>query len=117
MSISSKELLSLVEGKSIQEEPTEKDIDVLFIGSNLSLLTEELSNVFVITNLEHNKLVEMADDVDIIGICYTNAHQPKPATVSRAGELDILLISTDLAIEQISVSIKAKVSGKVKVLM
>ncbi len=89
-----------LQGKTIQEELVHNFVDYAYFGSDLSDLSDEYTNVLLVTNLVHSKVIELAEEVDITAICYTNGHMPKEKDIQRAKELEIDMFSTQLPVQE-----------------
>jgi len=61
-----------------------------------------------VTNLVHTRLMQVAEEVDIVAILFTNGHIPAPKVAKRAQELEIDLITTPLTLEEVQRLLKAE---------
>lgn len=94
-------LIETVNGTLAGTELVHESVDVAFIGSDPNEVTENLSNVLLVTNLVHTRLMEVAQDVDITAILFTNNHKPGIKVIERARELEIDLVTTPLTLEAV----------------
>ncbi|HKP97800.1 MAG TPA: hypothetical protein VJ385_18820 [Fibrobacteria bacterium] len=83
-------------------------VDLVYVGSDLNELTDDLTNIMLVTNLVHIRLMEVAEEVDIVAIVFSNGHLPKPKEVLRAQELEIDLITTPLSLDEVHRQLKAE---------
>jgi len=92
----------------VNSELIHDSVDLVYVGSNLNELTDDLTNILLVTNLVHIRLMEIAEEVDIIAIVFSNGHLPKPKEVKRAQELEIDLITTPLTLDEVHKELKAE---------
>lgn len=96
-----KAILETVKGTLVGPELIHDSVDLAFIGSDPNELTDDLTNILLVTNLVHTRLMAVAEEVDIVAILFTNNHIPAPKVVDRARELEIDLIKTQLTLEEV----------------
>jgi len=101
-------IIETVKGTLVNEELIHESVDIVFAGSDPNELTDDLTNVMLVTNLVHVRLMEVATEVDIVVILFSNGHKPKPKEIARAKELEIDLITTSLGLEEVHRLLKAE---------
>jgi hypothetical protein len=92
----------------VGEELIHETVDMAYVNSDPNALTDDLTNILLVTNLVHTRLMTVAEEVDIVAIVFSNAHIPDPKVVKRAKELDIDLITTKLTLEEVAKVLKAE---------
>jgi hypothetical protein len=102
-----REITETINGTFVNPEPFHEFVDMVFMGSDPNELTDDYTNVMLVTNLVHIRLMEVAQEVDIVAIVFTNGHKPKPKEIERAKELEIDLIQTAMTLEDIHKNLKA----------
>ena len=90
-------------------------VDVAFVGSDPNEVADDLSNILLVTNLVHTRLMQVAEEVDIVAILFTNNHKPAAKVVDRARELEIDLITTQLSLEEVHRLLKAEFSSTLEI--
>jgi hypothetical protein len=83
-------------------------IEGALVGEDPNELTDDFTNILLVTNLVHTRLMQVAEEVDIVAILFTNAHVPPEKVVKRAAELEIDLVTTKLTIEEVARRLKAE---------
>ena len=101
-------MIETIKGNQINPELIHDSVDLVYVGSDLNELTDDLTNIMLVTNLVHIRLMEVAEEVDIVAIVFSNGHQPKPKDIARAQELEIDLITTPLSLEDVHRQLKAE---------
>lgn len=101
-------LIETIKGSLVHGDLIHDAVDVVYVGSDLNDLGDDLTNVLWVTNLVHSKVLEVAEEVDIVAVCYTNGHAPKQKDATRAKELELDVITTPLAIEEAYRLLKAE---------
>ena len=101
-------IIETTKSKTIQEELAHDTIEQVYIGSDFSALSEEFTNILLVTNLVHSKILELAEEFDIVAVIYTNGHKPRPKDIERAKELDIDLMTSPSSIEEVTRCIRAE---------
>jgi hypothetical protein len=103
-----KSIIETIKGTLVNAELIHDAVDLAYVGSDLNDLTDEWTNIMLITNLVHTRLMAISEEFDITVICFTNGHLPKPKEIKRAAELEIDLITTPLTLEEVSRLLKAE---------
>jgi len=85
-----------------------ESVDMAFLGSDPNELTDDFTNILLVTNLVHTRLIAVAQEVDIVAILFTNGHIPAAKVIAQAKELDIDLITTPLHLEEVQKILKAE---------
>src|SRR3954464_247076 len=116
-------MIETMKGTLVNADLIHDSVDLVYVGSDLNELTDDLTNIMLVTNLVHIRLMEVAEEVDIVAIVFSNGHPPTPKEISRAQELEIDLITTPLSLEEVhrqlkpeygtTLDIKAKSAPKV----
>ncbi len=101
-------ILDAIEGTLVGPELLHETVDLAFTGTDPNELTDDFSNVLLVTNLVHTRLMQVAEEVDIVAILFTNAHVPPEKVAKRAAELEIDLITTKLTLEEVARRLKAE---------
>ena len=101
-------VIETIKGTLVNSELIHDSVDLVYVGSNLNELTDDLTNIMLVTNLVHIRLMEIAEEVDIIAIVFSNGHLPKPKEIKRAQELEIDLITTPLSLDAVHKVLKAE---------
>ncbi len=101
-------MLETIKGTLVNTDLIHDSVDLVYVGSDLNELTDDLSNIMLVTNLVHIRLMEVAEEVDIVAIVFSNGHLPKPKEISRAQELEIDLITTPLTLDEVHRQLKAE---------
>lgn len=100
--------METIKGSLVNSELLHDSVDLVYVGSDLNDLNDQLTNIMLVTNLVHIRLMEVAEEVDIIAIVFSNGHLPKPKEIQRARELEIDLITTPLALDEVHRILKAE---------
>lgn len=101
-------IIETIEGTLVGEELLHDSVDLAFTGADPNELTDDFTNIILVTNLVHTRLMQVAEEVDIVAILFTNAHVPPGKVVKRAAELEIDLVTTKLTIEEVARRLKAE---------
>ncbi|MDB5050430.1 MAG: hypothetical protein JWO30_3501 [Fibrobacteres bacterium] len=101
-------MIETIKGALVNPELIHDSVDLVYVGSDLNELTDDLSNIMLVTNLVHIRLMEVAEEVDIVAIVFSNGHHPKPKEISRARELEIDLVTTPLSLDEVHRQLKAE---------
>jgi hypothetical protein len=101
-------VIDTIKGSLVNLELIHDSVDLVYVGSDLNELTDDLSNIMLVTNLVHIRLMEVAEEVDIVAIVFSNGHSPKPKEIKRAEELEIDLITTPMSLEEIHKQLKSE---------
>jgi hydroxymethylpyrimidine pyrophosphatase-like HAD family hydrolase len=101
-------MIDTMKGTLVNPELIHDSVDLVYVGSALNELTDDLTNIMLVTNLVHIRLMEVAEEVDITAIVFSNGHLPKPKEIKRAQELEIDLITTPLTLEEVHRQLKAE---------
>ncbi len=101
-------MIDTMKGTLVNQELIHDSVDLVYVGSDLNELTDDLSNIMLVTNLVHIRLMEVAEEVDIVAIVFSNGHLPKPKEIKRAEELEIDLITTPMTLEEVHRQLKAE---------
>ena len=108
-------IIETLEGKLVGEELLHDSVDMAFTGADPNELTDDFTNVLLVTNLVHTRLMQVAEEVDIVAILFTNSHVPPEKVVKRAAELEIDLVTTKLTLEEVARRLKAEYAGTLDV--
>jgi len=103
-----KSILETVKGTLVGSEWIHESVDMAFLGSDPNELTDDFTNILLVTNLVHTRLIAVAQEVDIVAILFTNGHIPAAKVIAQAKELDIDLITTPLHLEEVQKILKAE---------
>ena len=103
-----KTILETVKGNLVGPEWIHESVDMAFLGADPNEITDAFTNVLLVTNLVHTRLMAVAEEVDIVAILFTNSHVPAPKVVARAKELEIDLITTQLSLEEVQRLLKSE---------
>jgi hypothetical protein len=101
-------MIETIKGTVVNSELIHDSVDLVYVGSDLNELTDELTNIMLVTNLVHIRLMEVAEEVDIVAIVFSNGHLPKPKEIQRAQELEIDLITTPMTLDTVHRALKAE---------
>ncbi len=101
-------MIDTMKGTLVNPELIHDSVDLVYVGSDLNELTDDLSNIMLVTNLVHIRLMEVAEEVDIVAIVFSNGHLPKPKEIKRAQELEIDLITTPMTLEEVHRQLKSE---------
>ena len=101
-------MIETMKGALVNKEIIHDSVDLVYVGSDLNELTDDLNNIMLVTNLVHIRLMEVAEEVDIVAIVFSNGHLPKPKEIQRAQELEIDLITTPLSLEEVHRLLRAE---------
>lgn len=101
-------MIETIKGTVVNPELIHDSVDLVYVGSDLNELTDELTNIMLVTNLVHIRLMEVAEEVDIVAIVFSNGHLPKPKEIQRALELEIDLITTPMTLDEVHRVLKAE---------
>lgn len=104
-------IIEAIEGTLAGEELIHDSIDLAYTGADPNALTDDYTNVLLVTNLVHTRLMQVAEEVDIVAILFTNGHVPPEKVSKRAAELEIDLVTTRLTIEEVARRLKAGFPG------
>jgi hypothetical protein len=108
-------MIDVIKGTLVNAELIHDSVDLVYVGSDLNELTDDLTNIMLVTNLVHIRLMEVAEEVDIVAIVFSNGHLPKPKEIKRAEELEIDLITTPLSLEEVHRQLKAEYSTTLEI--
>lgn len=101
-------IIDAIEGTLVGPDLIHETVDMAFTGTDPNELTDDFSNVLLVTNLVHTRLMQVAEEVDIVAILFTNAHIPPEKVSKRAAELEIDMITTKLTLEEVSRRLKSE---------
>jgi hypothetical protein len=101
-------MIETIKGTLVNSDLIHDSVDLVYVGSDLNELTDDLTNIMLVTNLVHIRLMEVAEEVDIVAIVFTNGHLPKAKDITRAQELEIDLITTPLTLDEVHRHLKAE---------
>lgn len=101
-------MIEIIKGTLVNPEFIHDSVDLVYVGSDLNELTDDLTNIMLVTNLVHIRLMEVAEEVDIVAIVFSNGHLPKPKEIARAKELEIDLITTPMTLDEVHRLLKAE---------
>jgi SulP family sulfate permease len=65
-------IIDTIEGALVGEELLHDSVDMAFTGADPNELTDSFSNVLLVTNLVHTRLMQVAEEVDIVAILFTD---------------------------------------------
>jgi hypothetical protein len=100
-------IIESIEGTLVGSELIHESVDMAFTGVDPNELTDDFTNVLLVTNLVHTRLMQVAEEVDIVAILFTNSHVPPEKVTKRAAELEIDMITTRLTLEEVARRLKA----------
>jgi hypothetical protein len=101
-------LIEAIQGTLVGEELLHETVDMAYVNSDPNGLTDDFTNILLVTNLVHTRLMQVAEEVDIVAIVFSNNHIPDAKVVKRAAELEIDLITTKLTLEEVAKTLKAE---------
>jgi hypothetical protein len=101
-------MVETIKGTLVNAELIHDSVDLVYVGSDLNELTDDLTNIMLVTNLVHIRLMEVSEEVDIVAIVFCHGHLPKAKEISRAQELEIDLITTPLTLDEVHRQLKAE---------
>ncbi len=101
-------IIDTVKGTLVAPDLLHVTVDMAFVGSDPNELTDDFTNILLVTNLVHTRLMQVAEEVDIVAMLFTNGHIPAPKVAKRAHELEIDLITTPLTLEEVQRLLKAE---------
>lgn len=101
-------IIEAIEGTLVGSELVHDSVDMAYTGTDPNGLTDDFTNVLMVTNLVHTRLMQVAAEVDIVAILFTNDHVPPGKVSKRAEELEIDMITTKLTLEEVSRRLKAR---------
>lgn len=101
-------MIETIKGTLVNTELIHDSVDLVYVGSDLNELTDDLTNIMLVTNLVHIRLMEVSEEVDIVAIVFCHGHLPKAKEISRAQELEIDLITTPLTLDEVHRQLKAE---------
>lgn len=101
-------MVETIKGTLVNTEFIHDSVDLVYVGSDLNELTDDLTNIMLVTNLVHIRLMEVSEEVDIVAIVFCHGHLPKAKEISRAQELEIDLITTPLTLDEVHRQLKAE---------
>jgi hypothetical protein len=101
-------IIEAIEGALVGAELLHESVDMAFTGADPNELTDDFSNVLLVTNLVHTRLMQVAEEVDIVAILFTNSHTPPAKVAKRAAELEIDMVTTKLTLEEVSRRLKSE---------
>src|SRR5690606_17743148 len=59
-------IIETLEGKLVGEELLHDTVDMAFTGNDPNELTDDFTNILLVTNLVHTRLMQVAEEVDIV---------------------------------------------------
>jgi hypothetical protein len=101
-------VIETIKGIQVESDLIHDSVDMVFIGSDPNELTDDFTNIMLVTNLVHVRLMEVAEEMDIVVIVFSNNHKPKKKEIDRAKELEIDLITTSMTLEDVHKHLKAE---------
>jgi hypothetical protein len=101
-------MIETIKGTLVNADLIHDSVDLVYVGSDLNELTDDLTNIMLVTNLVHIRLMEVSEEVDIVAIVFCHGHLPKAKEISRAQELEIDLITTTLSLDEVHRQLKAE---------
>lgn len=101
-------MVETIKGTLVNAELIHDSVDLVYVGSDLNELTDDLTNIMLVTNLVHIRLMEVSEEVDIVAIVFCHGHLPKAKEISRAQELEIDLITTPLTLDEVHRQLKSE---------
>ncbi len=101
-------MIEIMRGTLVNSELIHDSVELVYVGSDLNELTDEFTNIMLVTNLVHIRLMEVAEEVDIVAIVFSNGHLPKQKEIQRAQELEIDLITTPMTLEEVHRFLKSE---------
>jgi len=101
-------LIDAIQGTLVGEELVHETVDMAYVNSDPNGLTDDFTNILLVTNLVHNRLMTVAEEIDIVSIVFSNGHIPDAKVVKRAKELEIDMITTKLTLEEVAKALKAE---------
>ena len=101
-------MIEAIKGTLVNTDLVHDSVDLVYVGSDLNELTDDLTNIMLVTNLVHIRLMEVAEEVDIVAIVFCHGHLPKSKEIIRAKELEIDLITTPMTLEAVHKALKAE---------
>src|SRR3954465_12725860 len=101
-------MIETMKGSLVNADLIHDSVDLVYVGSDLNELTDDLTNIMLVTNLVHIRLMEVAEEVDIVAIVFSNGTLPKPKNPLRGQELEIDMITTPLALDEVHRLLKAE---------
>ena len=108
-------IIETVKGTLVGPDLLHDSVDLAFVGSDPNELTDDLTNVLLVTNLVHTRLLAVAEEVDIVAILFTNNHKPAAKVVDRARELEIDLITTQMTLEEVHRLLKGEFGNSLEI--
>ena len=108
-------IIDTVKGTLGGPELIHDSVDLAFVGSDPNEVTDDLTNVLLVTNLVHTRLLAVAEEVDIVAMLFTNNHKPTQKVIDRARELEIDLIMTQLTLEEVHRLLKAEFGSTLEI--
>ena len=108
-------IIETVKGTLVGPDLLHDSVDLAFFGSDPNELTDDLTNVLLVTNLVHTRLLAVAEEVDIVAILFTNNHKPAAKVVDRARELEIDLITTQMTLEEVHRLLKGEYGNSLEI--
>jgi hypothetical protein len=101
-------IIEAIEGTLVGADLIHESVDMAYTGVDPNALTDDFTNVLMVTNLVHTRLMQVAEEVDIVAILFTNSHIPPEKVAKRAAELEIDMITTKLTLEEVSRRLKSE---------
>lgn len=101
-------IIETIKGKQVDPDLIHDSVDMVFVGSDPNELTDDFTNILLVTNLVHVHLMKVAEEVDIVAIIFSNGHLPKAKEIQRAKELEIDVITSSLSLEEVHRLLKAE---------
>ena len=108
-------IIDTVQGVLAGPELVHDFVDLAYVGSDPNDVTDDLTNVLLVTNLVHTRLMAVAEEVDIVAMLFTNNHKPTDKVIKRARELEIDLIMTQLSLEEVHRLLKAEFGSTLEI--
>ncbi len=108
-------IIEAIQGTLVGSELIHETVDMAFTGNDPNELTDDYTNILLVTNLVHTRLMQVAEEVDIVAILFTNNHVPPEKVSKRAAELEIDMITTKLTIEEVARVLKSEFAGSLDV--
>ena len=101
-------LIDAIQGTLVGEELIHETVDMAYVNSDPNGLTDDFTNILLVTNLVHNRLMTVAEEVDIVSIVFSNGHIPDAKVLKRAKDLEIDMVTTKLTLEEVAKALKAE---------
>ena len=107
-------LIQVLNGKLINDELYHDIVDEVYAGPDLNNISDQDTNILLITNLVHHRILEIAEEVDLIAVCFSHGHEPKQKDLERAKELEMDMFSSPLSLAEAKKTLEDKFGIKVK---